>query len=298
VDPRATPVLEVGGTHVSAALVDATTGTLAGPAHRRELDAAAPAAQLIDAFVAAGATIGAPARAVWGVAMPDPFDYGRGIALFDGVGKFESLRDVDVGADLAARLPGDPHRIAFLNDADAFTLGEWAYGAATGYRRCVGLTLGTGVGSGWIVDGAIVSAGPGVPPDGRAHRLEIDGAPLEETVSRRAIRRAYARAGGPPGADVREIAERARAGEDIARDVVRAAMRALGAALAPGLRDFAADILVVGGSMAGSWDLFGPWFADGLTDAGEATLPPIVLARHRDDAALLGAARFARDSSG
>jgi predicted NBD/HSP70 family sugar kinase len=137
-----------------------------------------------------------------------------------------------------------------------------------------------------------------VPPDGRVYRLEIDGAPLEDTVSRRAIRRAYARAGGPPGADVREIAERARAGEDIARDVVRAAMRALGAALAPGLRDFAADILVVGGSMAGSWDLFGPWFADGLTDAGEATLPPIVLARHRDDAALLGAARFARDSSG
>ncbi len=291
-------MLEVGGTHVSAALVDAATGALAGSAHRRDLDGAAPAAEIVDAFVAAGATVAAPAGATWGVAMPDPFDYRRGIALFDGVGKFESLRGLDVGAELAARLPGHPHRIAFLNDADAFTLGEWAYGAGAGYRRCVGLTLGTGIGSGWIVDGAIVSSGPGVPPDGRAHRLEVDGAPLEDTVSRRAIRRAYARAGGPAEPDVREIADRARAGDALAHDVLRTAIRALGTALGPGLRDFAADIVVVGGSMAGSWDLFGPWFEDGLGDVvSGAKSPPIALAQHPDDAALLGAARFASDTT-
>jgi predicted NBD/HSP70 family sugar kinase len=295
VDTLATPVLEVGGTHVSAALVDVDAGTLVGPARRRDLDGAGPAEAIIDAFVAAGATVAAPEAATWGVAMPDPFDYRRGIALFDGVGKFESLRGFDVGAELVARLPGRPRRIAFLNDADAFTLGEAAYGAAVGYRRCVGLTLGTGVGSGWIVDGRIVASGPGVPPDGRAHRLEIDGAPLEDTVSRRAIRRAYARACGDSEVDVREIAERARAGQDAARAVLRHAMGALAAALGPCVRDFGADIIVVGGSMARSWDLFGPWFEDGFADVAKP--PPMALAQHPDDAPLLGAARFARDGS-
>jgi glucokinase len=290
----ATPVLEVGGTHVSSALVDADAGALVGPAHRRDVDAAAPASDLIDAFVRVGRLLVAPDPAAWGVAMPDPFDYRRGIARFDGVGKFDSLRGVDVRALLAERLPGRPRHILFLNDADAFTLGEWAYGAAAGSRRCVGLTLGTGVGSGWLVDGRIVSSGAGVPPDGRAHRLEVDGAPLEDTVSRRAIRRAYQQAGGDTDADVREIAEQARSGVRVASEVLQHAMRALGRALAPRVRDFGADIIVVGGSMARSWDLFGPWFIDGF---GAGPAPPVALARHPEDAALLGAARFARNGS-
>ncbi len=289
----ATPVLEVGGTHVSAALVDADAGALVGPAHRRDVDAAAPATKLIDAFVGVGELLTVPDPVAWGVAMPDPFDYRRGIALFDGVGKFDSLRGVDVGAELAERLPGRPQHISFLNDADAFALGEWAYGAAAGHRRCVGLTLGTGVGSGWIVDGRIVSSGAGVPPEGRAHRLEVDGAPLEDTVSRRAIRRAYQQAGGDSDADVREIADQARAGVRMANDVLRHAIRALGRALAPRVRDFEADIIVVGGSMAGSWELLGPWFVDGLAGCGAA--PPVSLARHPEEAPLLGAARYARE---
>jgi predicted NBD/HSP70 family sugar kinase len=292
VSSPATPVLEVGGTHVSAALVDVDAGVLVGPAHRRDVDAAGPAAEILDAFVRVGGLLSAPDPVAWGVAMPDPFDYRHGIALFDGVGKFDSLRGVDVGAQLAQRLPGRPRRIWFLNDADAFTLGEWAYGAAAGSRRCVGLTLGTGVGSGWLVDGRIVSSGAGVPPDGRAHRLEIDGAPLEDTVSRRAIRRAYQQAGGDPDADVREIANQARCGVGAASDVLQHAMRALGRALAPRVRDFGADIIVVGGSMAGSWELFGPWFIDGFDGSGPA--PAVSLAKHPQDAALLGAGRFAR----
>jgi glucokinase len=290
----AIPVLEVGGSHVSAALVDAQAGTLLGPAHRETLDGAAPAAGILDVLVGAALGLAAPEAATWGVAMPDPFDYPRGIALFDGVGKFESLHGVDVRAALSARLPGPPRRIVFLNDADAFTLGEWAHGTAAGYRRCVGLTLGTGVGTGWIVDGRIVASGPGVPPDGRAHRLQIDGGPLEDTVSSRAIRRAYRAATGDT-AEVREIAARVRDGSSAARTVLAHAMHALGAALWPCLRDFGADVVVVGGSMTGSWDLFGPWVRGGFPD--DAHPPRVRLAANPEHAALLGAAQFARDQA-
>ena len=38
-----------------------------------------PAESIIDAFVAAARSVGAPTGVGWGVAMPDPFDYERGI---------------------------------------------------------------------------------------------------------------------------------------------------------------------------------------------------------------------------
>ena len=289
------PVLDVGGSHVSAALVDVSAGTLVGAVHRHDVDGAASAAAILDALVSAAEALPAAEGATWGVAMPDPFDYPRGIALFDGVGKFESLYGLDLRAALSPRLPGPAHGVVFLNDADAFVLGEWAYGAAAGLRRCLGLTLGTGVGTGWLVDGQLVSSGPGVPRDGRAHRLEIAGAPLEETVSSRAIRRAYRSATGD-AAEVREIAVWARGGELAARSVLQHAMRSLGGALGACLRDFAADVVVVGGAMSASWDLFEPWFRDGFP--ADVTPPPIRLAEDQAHAPLLGAARFARDSAG
>jgi glucokinase len=282
------PVLEIGGTHVSAALVDPSTWQV-GATTRYSLDADAPAHVLFDRFARAGRSVSAPAGAMWGVAMPDPFDYQRGIGQFEGVGKFTALRGVDVGDALRTRLRA---RVAFLNDADAFVLGEWAAGAAKGASRCVGITLGTGVGSGWLVGGVITD--PGYPPGGRIHRLSVGGQPLEDTVSRRAIRRAFAAAGGDRDADVREIAELARAGDRTARHVLDHAFVTLGRLLGSCLSGFRADVLVIGGSMAASWDLFEPAFRAGAEGSG---LPQIRLALDSDAAPLIGAAVHAVRSS-
>jgi glucokinase len=275
------PVLDIGGTHVSAALVD-PDGWEVKQTTRYSLDADASADALIDRFWRAGNALRAPARAVWGVAMPDPFDYERGIGQFEGVGKFTGLRGVDVGDALRSRLRGS---MAFLNDADAFLLGEWAAGAARGARRCAGITLGTGIGSAWLVDGAIVD--PGTPPGGRIHRMTIGGQPLEDVVSRRAIRRAYAGAGGDPDADVREIAAAARSGSTAARRVLDQAMTSLGRVVGRCCAGFRAELLVIGGSMSASWDLFEPAFRTGALGNG---LPRVVLAADSEQAPLIGAA--------
>lgn len=282
------PVLEIGGTHVTAALVDPVAWTVvAGSVTRRHLDAGAPADALLADLVAAAASLAAPEDVTWGVAVPDPFDYDRGIALFEGVGKFDSLNGVDVRAALLAGIPARPAGIAFLNDADAYALGEWTHGAGSGSTRCAVVTLGTGVGSGWIADGRIVD--PGLPPGGRIHRLTVDGVPLEDVMSRRAVRRRYAGVTGDRVADVRDIADRARAGEPAARETLARALGALGRVVGPCVTRFHADVLVVGGSMSASWDLFAPWFTAGLADAA-AGLPPVRVAAHPQDAPLLGAA--------
>jgi glucokinase len=284
------PVLDIGGTHVTAALVDPSSWTVVGEAHRADVDSHAPAGAILTAFATAGRALGELGDAVWAIAMPDPFDYVRGIGRFHGVAKFEALDGVDVRAALRERLPGRPRDIVFCNDADAFTVGEWVAGSAVGTTRVVGLTLGTGVGSGWIAGGHIVD--PHVPPGGRAHLLFVDGVPLEDAMSRRAIQRAYATATGDAAADVREIADRAREGDEAATIVLARALRSLGSALAVPVRDFGAEVVVVGGSMSRSWDLFDDWFREG---AGDIAMPPVRVAADPDGAPLVGAAHVSAD---
>ncbi|MCT2590712.1 ROK family protein [Streptomyces sp. N2-109] len=300
------PVLEVGGTHVTAALVDMTTGLpVADSVVRRPVSADAGAAEILDSFAAAARHIAAPDRARWGVAVPGPFDYAAGIGRFRGIGKFESLHDIDVGAGLRDRLP-HPRAISFLNDADAFAIGEHHSGAAVRRNRSLCVTLGTGVGSSFLHDGRPVTEGPTVPPGGRAHRITVDGLPLEEVISRRAIRARYARTAGldgrTEGPDVSAIAALARGADRHAAAAISGCFTTLGRALAPWCAVFRPDVMVVGGSMAASWDLIGPALRSGLTTGAEAAGPgadarvaamDLRAARRPDDAPLIGAAHWA-----
>lgn len=295
------PVLEIGGTHVTAALVDLGAGSVvSGSVCRDPLDSSGSAERIVAAILRCGARLPAGSGLPWGVAVPGPFDYQGGVALFTGVGKFEALYGTDLRAALTDGLPQRPAGVGFLNDADAFLLGEWRAGTAAGHHRCAGLTLGTGIGSAFLADGVLRDSGTGVPPEGRVDLLQVDGRPLEDVVSRRAIRAAYehlAATGGPGSGghrvpDVAEIAARARRGDRIARSVLRTAFETLGDVLGPWLAAFRATALVVGGSMTGSWDLIGPALSEGLarTGGGEGARLGVRVASRPDQAALLGAA--------
>jgi predicted NBD/HSP70 family sugar kinase len=291
------PVLEIGGTHLTAARVSCRPWALVpGSLNRIALDADRPAEELLDDIAVAARTLGNGHQLDLVVAIPGPFDYAQGVGGFTGVGKFASLHGVDLRSELLSRLAPRPHRVRFLNDADAFGLGEYAVGAARGHDRAVCITLGTGVGSAFLDRGEPVNDGPLVPPDGSIHLLFHAGRPLEETVSRRAIRAAYARAVGvlEQPLDVHAIAARAREGDPLANLVLHQAFVGLGVALAPVLERFEAGVLVVGGSMAGSFDIIGPAVGDGIARVRPSLgRLPIRPARRPDDAALIGAAYWA-----
>lgn len=283
------PVLEIGGTHVTAALVlmDGAHSAVMTQ-HRVPLDAHGTAEELIKAFSTAARLLDhEDAHAVWGIAIPGPFDYERGIGKYVDVGKFDALRGVDVGAALTEALGPRLASVKFVNDATAFALGECAGGAGRDHHRVVCLTLGTGVGSAFIADGIPVEDGPEVPTQGWAYLLQWHGRPLEDTVSRRAIRRAYAELSGQL-CDVHEIAERARAGDATAQHVLVRAMTALGEAIGPWVKSFDASVVVVGGSIAGSWDLLVEPLSDSLHPWTDAALVQASLEEHT--AALIGAA--------
>lgn len=296
---RQIPVLEIGGTHVTAALV-ATDGwrVVDGSVARTSLDADGTVDDIVLTLTRAAVELGVVDRSMWGVAIPGPFDYERGIGDFRGVGKFDALRGVDLGKLLRQRIAAPSGRVAFVNDADAFGIGEWVAGAARGHRRVVGVTLGTGIGSAFLVDGEPQVDGPGVPPDGRIHHLKVRGRPLEERVSRQAIRSLYGmrrpmRTGLLP--DVREIAELASAGDEVAAQALTEPLARLGRLLGPRAVAFGATVVVVGGSIALAGDLVLDALRAGMDSAAPRRRDAldVVRARWIEEAPLIGAARRA-----
>ena len=61
---------------------------------------------------------------------------------------------VSFSETLTAKLGGLP--VTLTNDANAAAMGEMAYGVARGMKNCIMITLGTGVGSGIVINGEMV----------------------------------------------------------------------------------------------------------------------------------------------
>ena len=274
--------LDIGGTHVSAGSVDVATAAVRDRV-RLELPQGADREGLLRPISSALAAVDGGAVDRVGVAVPGPFDYARGVSLLEH--KLEPLYGIDLREALRARLaPANPS-IVFVNDADAFLLGEAWAGAATGHARAVGVTLGTGLGSAFLDGARIVDTGPTVPPEGSLHLLRHRARPVEDLVSRAALIAAY----GDPRLDVRDLAGLARRGDVRAARVFEELATALGEVLAPWVVSFGATCLVVGGLISRAWDLLAPSLRAELR--GVAPLRTIAPAAHLDDAALLGAAR-------
>ena len=271
-------VMDVGGSHVTAALVDPTAPGDVLVERGADIDPHAPLDVLLE-------QLAGPARELarvhpvpgWAVAMPGPFDYRAGTGTFAGVDKFQALAGIDLRGALAERLAVGPDAVRFCNDAVAYGIGEWAAGAGAHAHRTICITLGTGVGSAFLVDGVEVSTGATVPEEGEVHRLTIDGRPLEDTFSSPALRRDQLRRSGRTSS-VAEICALARAGDDTARDVLDTAASALGVALRPWVERFRAERIVVGGSIARSWDVVAPPLRAGLgRSADHAVVVPAAL---------------------
>jgi glucokinase len=80
--------------------------------------------------------------------------------------------------NLQEELRNKTHRPVYLfNDADSYILGEALYGAGKGSRIVVGLTIGTGIGGGFIVDGEVYTGGRGFASE-YGHMTIDPGGPL------------------------------------------------------------------------------------------------------------------------
>ncbi len=165
------------------------------------------------------------------------------------------------------------------NDANVAALGEKWLGAAKDYADMAMLTLGTGVGGGLVLGGAIWNGANGMAGEFGHTTVEPDGHPcgcgnrgcLEQYASATAIVRmareaiandgasALARtASSDPEFSAKSIYNLAIQGDEDARRIFRCVGRCLGIVLSIMVNSLNLPIYVIGGGASSAWEAFAP----------------------------------------
>ncbi|PZR29999.1 MAG: hypothetical protein DI535_00415 [Citrobacter freundii] len=153
--------VDIGGSHITTALVDMEKGELISETEAREpLNSAGSAEEILLTWITcmrrslAGYADSIPV----GIAVPGPFDYENGISLISQQPKFRSLYGIYLKPLLSAPLGIPEEHIFFMNDACSFLKGEMVGGALRGEDHVMGITLGTGLGSAFSRNGEVTDA--------------------------------------------------------------------------------------------------------------------------------------------
>jgi glucokinase len=214
-----------------------------------------------------------------GIGSPGPLDRERGIVI---VTPNLGWRDFPL-RDEVSRKVGLPATLD--NDANCATLGEWWRGAARGTRNVIGVTIGTGIGGGLILNGELYHGSSDVAGEighttinamGRRCKCGNYGC-IEAYCSGPAIAeraREALEAGESSmlveavGGDLSRITAQtvydvAKRGDPVAREVVRETARFLGAGISTLINVFNPDMVVLaGGVTQAGEDLFEPLRAE------------------------------------
>lgn len=310
--------IDVGGTNLRSA---SFVGQSATPARKRKVPSRQPAthetiladlAQAIESVLPPG--VSHPTAV--GVAIPGPVNPRTGIVVI--AANLKGWENAPLGPSLHARL-GCP--VVIGNDANLAAVGEWKFGAAHGYHDVLYLTISTGIGGGLIADDRLllgvnglagevghVQIDPNGEPCGCGQRGCLETVAAGPAIARQAI--AKLQAGSGAGSALRayndgdvtrlttlQIGQAAAAGDAFAQEQIKASGRTVGRAIANMLALFNPAVVVIGGGVSFSGELFmGP-----LRDAVAASGLPssywqgisIVPAALGDDAGLIGAAAAA-----
>ena len=290
--------IDVGGTHITAGIVDLNKRTLVDKTIVRiNVNSAGDLSSVLASWVAVIQQCLLTSNHInivgIGIAMPGPFDYANGISEIHGVGKYESLFGCNIRYALAARLKGiQPRNIRFMNDAHCFLIGEtWQEEQVN--QNIIGLTLGTGFGSAFWKNNRIVDAGDGVPPGGFFFYQPFRDARAEDYFNAQWFIQRYTELSGMPIDNVKTLAQLATS-DKFAIRVFQEFTANLAEFLADYLISFEAEKLIIGGSISQSADLFKDDLLNKLSARDIQT--DIRISTLGEQAALIGAARLVDDS--
>jgi glucokinase len=279
--------VDVGGTHLRAAIVEAD-----GSVHERRAQPTPQDMSCPDALLALTAEVRASRRVSHAViGLPGVVSYRDGClhhAPNLPAGWAPHLNQAALEEHL-----GVPVELA--NDADAAAVGEALFGAGRGRHDVVYLTVSTGIGAGVVLGGRLVAGTRSLAEVGHtildlhAHQ---QGRPstLEDLGSGTALGRFAAAADLP--SDGEQVLELVRAGDRQARRVWDGVVDAVAAGVHNLIHLFAPDVVVLGGGLGRTQDLLEP-IRDAVhsqTGRGRTTLVEVVSATLGDDAGLVGAA--------
>ncbi|SDG34448.1 glucokinase [Pedobacter terrae] len=275
--------VDIGGSHITAALVDLETRTLLKNSIKRSPVNSQENKEVIlsawcDIINNAFQDIKNGNRNV-GIAMPGPFNYKEGISLIKDQEKFKSLYQVNVKEELAKRLDIAIDNIHFINDAAGFLQGEVFAGAAKGNVNVLGLTLGTGLGSSLCLNDKAYDADLWNSPF-------LDGI-AEDYLSTRWFVKRFKQLSGEEVEGVKELVAIVESNH-FATMVFMEFGYNLAQFLIPVIKKYKINTVIVGGNIAQSFNAFAPELT--ATLKGNGIDAEIKISELKEHAALIGAA--------
>lgn len=201
--------------------------------------------------------------------------------------------DVAVGAELSRRLG---RRVFIDNDGNLSALAEWRFGAGRGSTNMWMVTLGTGIGGGYVLNGAVQRGVNGFA--GEVGHIVVNPDGPRCTCGRKGCWEVYASGRGlkmlAAGESGESLINRARAGEADALTVLEAWSRwvAIGLASLTNVSD--PDVIVIGGGVSEAADIVMPivrrWFVESLYSPEQRQHPDLRVAQLGEHAGAIGAA--------
>lgn len=287
--------IDIGGSHISCGAVDLKINQLLdGTCFESEVDNKASADDIFKSWLEAInktiSKVGIGQVAGIGFAMPGPFDYAKGIGLFERNEKYLHLYGVNVVAEIRSRLGlPDSFPVRFINDATAFAVSEAWIGVGKPYSKLIALTLGTGFGSAFISEGIPVIEGDTVPQYGCVWHLPFGDGIADDYFSTRWFEKSYLKLSGRKVKGVKEISDLFDS-DEIARKLLIEYGSNMGDFLAPWIKKFGAQHIVIGGNITGAYNKFGKYLEQSLknqqVDCG------VSLSVLKENAAIIGSARL------
>lgn len=225
--------LDLGGTNIRAAIVE-------GDRVERQVSVACQAyadeGVVIEQIFSLIEPLMSPQVDGIGVGVPSVVDPVRGIVY--NAANIPSWQEVHLKEKLEGRF-NVPVKVN--NDCNCFVLGEQAYGAARGLQNVVGITLGTGVGAGLVLNGRLYSGefcGAG----------EVGSLPYRDSDYEHFCSTLWLK--GRHGVTGAELAARAEAGDQAALNLWREFGQHLGELCKAILFAYAPQAIVIGGGIA------------------------------------------------
>ncbi|WP_299533320.1 ROK family protein [Ulvibacterium sp.] len=223
-----------------------------------------------------------------GFAIPGPFDYAGGIALYEGENdKYSNMYGVSIPKELAGYLNGENVNFRFHNDATSFGVGVATQGDAKQYRKIIVVTLGTGFGSAFVKEGIPQVNHAEVPKDGCLWDKPFRQGIGDDYFSTRWCIKRYHELSLQSVKGVKEIAQ---ANNDHSQMVFKEFGTNMAEFMIPFLQRFRPELVVLGGNVSRASEFFLPSLKSGILDAGLDIRFEVSLLM--EEAAILGSAQL------
>jgi len=227
-----------------------------------------------------------------GIGSPGPLNYKKGIII-----NSPNLPFRNTNLKKILKREFNVH-VLIDNDANCFTLGEALYGSGKKHNCVIGLTIGTGVGGGIVINKKVLhgrlNAGElghmTIKFDGRKARSCNNG-DVEEYVSTRGIMRTA------KGLNVKtpfDIYKLALCGNKKALKSFEETGFYLGIAVANFVNIFDPDVVIIGGGISHAWIFFSKSMKKTVKERAYVNKNPIIVKSKLKDAAILGAASLVK----